>query len=102
MQVSSLLDTDAFKKGKPSDPELDELAGQIGDVWERLGTHLNIPRDVLQDIAANEKDKPLEMLHCWRNTTTSALPYHDLYDALCHWRVGRNNLAEEFCRKETT
>ena len=71
-------------------------------MWERLGTHLNISRDVLQDIAANEKDKPLEMLHRWGNTTTSALPYHDLYDALCHWRVGRNNLAEEFCRKETT
>ena len=70
-------------------------------MWERLGTQLNIPYDVLQDIAANAKDKPLEMLHRWRNTTTSATPYHDLYDGLCDERVGCNNLAKEFCRKET-
>ena len=70
-------------------------------MWERLGTHLNIPYDVLQDIAANAKDKPIEMLHRWKNTATSATPYHDLYDGLCDERVGRNNLAKEFCRKET-
>ena len=99
--ASFLLDTDAFKTGKPSAFELDKLAGEIGDVWERLGTHLNIPLGVLQDIAANAKDKPLKMLHRWINTTTSASPYHDLYDALCDKRVGRNDLAKGFCCKET-
>jgi len=94
---SKTQDTDAFKKGKPSYLELDDLAGQIGKVWKRLGIRLGIPDDVLDDVTANAEDKPLEMLLRWRNTTTSATPYHDLYNALCHSRVGFNNLAKEFC-----
>ena len=77
------------------------MAGQIGAVWKRLGTRLHIPHDALEDVAAKDEDKPLQMLHRWRNTTTSATPYCDLYDALCHDRVGRNDLAKEFCGKET-
>ncbi|XP_020601168.1 uncharacterized protein LOC110040292 [Orbicella faveolata] len=96
-EVCLTHDTDAFKKGKPSYLELDDLAGQIGKVWKRLGIRLGIPDDVLDDITANAEDKPLEMLLCWTNTTTSATPYHDLYNALCHSRVGLNNLAKEFC-----
>ena len=78
------------------------MAGRIGKVWKRLGIRLHIPNDVLDDITANAEDKPLEMLLRWRNTTASATPYHDLCDALCHSRVGLNNLAKEFCCKETT
>ena len=102
MQSSPLLDTDAFKKGKPSDLELDDLALQIGTVWKRLGIRLGISHDVLEGIAANAEDKPFQMLLYWKSTTSSATPYHDLYNALCHSRVGLNNLAKEFCCKETT
>ena len=77
------------------------MAGQIGAVWEKLGIRLGISNNVLGEIAVNAKDKPSKMLHRWRNTTTSAAPYHELYDALCHERVGLSSLAEEFCCKET-
>ena len=78
------------------------MALQIGAVWERLGIRLGIPQDVLDDITANAKDKPFKMLLHWRNTTTSATPYRELFGALSHRRVGLNNLAKESCCKETT
>ena len=102
MQTSPLSDLGVFKEGKPSDLELDDLALQIGAVWKKLGIRLGIPNDVLEGIAANAEDKPFQMLLQWSKTTTSATPYHDLYNALTHERVGLNNLAKEFCCKETT
>ena len=40
------------------------------------------------------------MLLRWRDTTSSTALYRDLYRALCHNRVGLNNVAKEFCGKE--
>jgi len=37
------------------------------------------------------------MLLRWRDTTSALTPYVDLYRALCHVRVGLNNVAREFC-----
>ena len=99
--VSPLSGTDTFKEGKPSDLELDDLALQIGAKWKRIGIRLGISNDVLEGIVANKEEKPFQMLLYWRNTTTSATPYHDIYNALCHSGVGLNNLAKEFCCKET-
>ncbi|XP_020614376.1 uncharacterized protein LOC110052580 isoform X2 [Orbicella faveolata] len=87
----------AFKEGKPSECELDVLAGKISAKWDTLGIHLGIIQDVLDEIAANAKKKPYRMLLRWRDTTTSLTPYEDLYHALCHVRVGLNNVAREFC-----
>jgi len=95
----------AFKQGKPSECELDVLAGKVSAKWQTLGIHLGISQDVLDEIAANAKKKPHRMLLCWRGTTTSLTLYEDLYHALCHVRVGLNNVAREFCciaGKETT
>lgn len=95
----------AFKQGKPSECELDVLAGKISAKWQTLGIHLGIPQDVLDEIATNAKKKPYWMLLRWRDTTTSLTLYEDLYRALCHVRVGLNNVAREFCcipGKETT
>ena len=66
-----------------------------------LGIHLGISQNALEVITANENDKPRAMLLRWRNTSTSFTPYEDLCKALCHSRVGLNNVAKEFC-KETT
>jgi len=95
-------ETVAFKEGKPSDHELNELAGKIGRKWNNVGLQLGILQDVLDDIQTNERDKPYQMLRRWINTKTLATPYIDLYHALCHERVGLDNLAKEFCCKETT
>ena len=95
----------AFKEGIPSDSDLDELAGKISAKWETVGIHLGIIQDVLDNIAANAKKKPYEMLLRWKKTTTSPSPYEDLHKALCHVRVGLNNVAREFCcttSKETS
>ena len=93
----------AFKEGKPDDLELNELAGKVASKWERLGLHLGLSQDVLDDIAANAKDKPYEMLLHWsRNIPPSCAPYHQLYNALCESRVGLSNLARDFCCKKTT
>lgn len=101
LQASPLSHIVVIKDGKPSDLELDGLAGKIGEKWEKLGLRLGICQDVLGTIAANARDKPLQMLLHWKNTTPSATLYHDLYHALCHDRVGLNNVAKEFCGKET-
>ena len=91
-----------FKEGKPGDCDLDDLAGKIAAKWQELGLRLGISQDQLDEIDANEKRKPYRMLLHWRNTTTSATLYRDLYNALGHHRVGLNNVAKEFCGKETT
>ena len=71
-------------------------------MWKKLGVRLGISYYVLEGIAANAEDKPFQMLLYWKNSTSSATPYHDLYNALCHRRVGLNNVAEELYCKETT
>ena len=102
MQTFPLSRIVAFKEGRPGDLDLDELALKIAAKWQKLGLHLGISQDVLDDIEANEKEKPYRMLLRWRNTTASTTFYRDLYYALCHPRVGLNNVAKEFCGKETT
>ena len=102
LQAFAFLRTVAFKQGKLSDLDLDELALKVASKWQKLGLHLGISQDVLDEIEANEKEKPYRMLLHWRNTTTSTALYCDLYYALCHRRVGLNNVAKEFCGKETT
>ena len=99
LQTSCLSHVVAFKQGRPGDSDLDELAGKIGVKWQELGLHLGISQDVLDYIEANEKEKPYRMLLRWRDTTTSTALYRDLYYALCHHRVGFNNVAKEFCGK---
>ena len=101
-QSSCLSHVVTFKQGQPGDCDLDELAGKIGQEWQKLGLRLGISQDVLDAIEANEKEKPYRMLLRWRNTTTSTTLYHDLYRALCHERVGLDNVAKEFCGKDTT
>ena len=92
----------AYKEGKPDDRELDEMAGKICSKWQELGLRLDISQDKLDEIDANEKRKAYRMLLHWRNTTASTTLYRDLYYALCHHRVGLNNVAKEFCGKVTT
>ena len=92
----------SFKEGKPNDLALNELAGKIAAKWQTLGLQLLISQDILDEIEANEKDKPYGMLLHWKNTTASATLYQDLYKALCHERVGLNNVAKEFCCKKRT
>ena len=91
-----------YKEGKPDDRELDEMAGKICSKWQELGLRLDISQDKLDEIDANEKRKAYRMLLHWRNTTASTTLYRDLFYALCHHRVGLNNVAKEFCGKETT
>ena len=91
----------AFKESKPSDLELNDLAGKIGTKWQKLGLGLGISQKVLDEIKTNGEDRPYEMLLRWRDTTASTTLYRDLYYALCHQRVGLDNVAKEFCGKET-
>ena len=90
----------AFKDGIPNDRELDELAAKIGKMWDKVGLYLDISQEVLDGIAVNAEDKPYRMLLRWRDQSTSTTLYKDLYDALCHNRVGLNNVAKLFCCKE--
>ena len=103
LQASCLSHVDAFKQGRPGDADLDELAEKIAAKWQELGLRLGISQNKLDEIEANEKRKAYRMLLHWRNTTASAAFYCDLYNALCHHRVGLNCVAKEFCcGKETT
>lgn len=92
----------SFKEDVPSDRDLDDLAGEVGQKWQKLGIRLGILQVSLNEIATNEKDKPYSMLLRWRDTTASATHYRDLYNALCHKRVGLTTLAKTFCLKKTT
>ena len=102
LQTFPLSRTVAFKEGKPGDLDLYELAGKIAAKWQELGLRLGISQDKLDEIEANEKRKAYRMLLHWRNTTASAALYRDLFYALGHHIVGLNNVAKEFCGKETT
>ena len=66
-----------------------------------MGLYLHVSREVLEDIAVNAEDKPHEMLLRWISESTSTTLYKDLYDVLCHSRVGLNNVAKLFCCRET-
>ena len=90
----------AFKDGTPNDCELDELAAKIAKMWDKLGLYLGISQEALDAIAVNAEDKPYRMLLRWRDQSTSTTLYKDLYDALCHNRVGLHNVAKLFCCKE--
>ena len=92
----------SFKEGEPDDLALNELAGKIAAKWQTLGLCLLRSQDILDEIDANEKDKPYRMLLRWKNATPSTTLYQDLYNALCYDRVGLNNVAKEFCCKKTT
>ena len=70
-------------------------------MWQQLAARLGISRDVRSTINTNERDKPSAMLFRWLDTTESDKPYRELYYALCHERVGRDDLAEEFCCEKT-
>ena len=78
------------------------MAGEIASKWQELGLRLGISQAKLDEIEANEKRKAYRMLLHWRNTTASTKLYSDVYHALCHQRVGLDNVAKQFCGKETT
>ena len=101
LQASCLSHVDAFKQGRPGDADLDELAEKIAAKWQELGLRLGISQNKLDEIEANEKRKAYRMLLHWRTTRTSTELYRDLNNALCHQRVGLNNVAKELCGKET-
>ena len=103
-EVSPLSHIADFKEGKPSDLELDDLAGKIGRKWKSLGLRLGISQNVLDGIDVNENCKAYQMLRRWIDVTSSKALYRDLYHALCDDGVGLNNVAKEFCCtcKETT
>ena len=102
LRAACLSHVDAFKQGRPGDADLDELAEKIAAKWQELGLRLGISQAKLDEIEANEKRKAYRMLLHWRNTTASTKLYSDLYYALCHHRVGLDNVAKQFCGKETT
>ena len=70
-------------------------------MWQQLAARLGINDDVRSTINTNASDKPSAMLLRWLHTTKSDKPYRELYDALCHERVGRDDLAKEFCCEKT-
>ena len=102
MQACCLYHVVGFKQGRPGDADLDELAGEIAPKWQELGLRLDISQAKLDEIEAKENRKAYRMLLHWKNTTASAELYSDLYYALCHHRVGLDNVAKQFCGKETT
>ena len=103
LQSSCLSPVAPLKQGRPSDNDLNELAGKIAVNWKMLGLYLGVSQDVLDDIETNYgKERPYAMLLRWRNTTTSTELYRDLYYAMRHHRVLLDNVAREFCGKETT
>ena len=58
LHVFPLSRTLDVKGGKPSACEVDELAGRIGQKWNKLGICLDISNDVQEEITANADDKP--------------------------------------------
>lgn len=86
-----------YKDDAPDDKELLRLSYNIARKWNQVGILLGLPRNTINYIEKNSKDKAYDMLLDWRNTTTSLSHHKDLYNALCDEIVGLNNVAKTFC-----
>ena len=89
-----------MKKGIPTDDELEDLSEKIPDHWKKLGRRLTFDKAELEAFDKdNDKiaDKAYALLMAWKQRDGSAATYRDLNKALCHIRVKRRDLAQQFC-----
>ena len=93
--------TDLFplveKEGTPTDNELEELGGEIGKVWKKLGRRLGVIDPNIEEIDQAHSEKGYHMLKHWKQDKGSAATYQALREALQHELVQRKDLAEMFC-----
>ena len=85
-----------MKTGIPTDDELEDLSEKIPDHWKKLGRRLEFKEAELQGFNGHD-EKAYAMLMVWKQRDGSAATYRVLNNALCHIRVKRRDLAQQFC-----
>ena len=85
-----------MKKGIPTDDELEDLSEKIPDHWKKLGRRLAFNEAELQGFNVHDENA-YAMLMAWKQREGSAATYRVLNKALCHIRVKRRDLAQQFC-----
>ena len=88
-----------MKPGTPKSIELQRLAVEIAEKWEKLGRRLGVSEARLSEIDhAHDQlsEKGYSMLKLWSQSEGSAATYQALYDALQDELVQRLDLAEKF------
>ena len=90
----------AFRRGVPSEDELESLANDISSSWQKLGRRLRISEAKL---TAFERQNPelseqaYKMLLHWKQSRAQAATYSILFKALSDKRVGQSELAVKYC-----
>lgn len=108
MQISILipwLDITIFvivvQTGTPTNDELEELSGKLGDDWIPLVRKLFSQDDANAKIhkfdteTRSLEEKAYQMLLHWKQSNGVGATYEVLYEALC--KINRNDLAITFC-----
>ncbi len=92
-----------FKRGKPSNGDLERLANKIIPCWKKLGRALDIDDAKItaleRDHSSDITEQAYKMLLHWKQSKGSDANYEVLFEALCDDRVSQRELAEEFCQK---
>ena len=91
------------RRGEPTVDELLCIAQAVVAKWRFLGLMLGLTDAQLDEIA-EDNNKALErsyaMLRKWKECKGSGANYKTLAAGLRHKAVGRNDLAEQYCRDE--
>ncbi|XP_068760236.1 uncharacterized protein [Montipora capricornis] len=96
-QVEQTSSNTGQKKGHPSNAELETLSHGIDTKWKSLARRLGFSEPEITGFHKDNEEyieKCYQMLLVWKQRKASSATKKDLCDALCHYLVGRRDLAE--------
>lgn len=105
MQIFCFFLFKEIRDGEVDKNHLEELSKELGKSWEDLASVLKFDQAEIENFDHMNKELPKKshrMLCAWKRREASSATYTVLYKALCHKYVGRKDLAEKYCIREST
>ena len=105
MQIFFLLLFKEIKDGVVEKCDLEGLSTKLGKSWEALAKRLEFGEAEIEGFDHDNNElrmKSDRMLCTWKRREASSATYEVLYKALFHEHVGRKDLAEKYCIREST
>ena len=105
MQIFCFFLFKEIRDGEVDKSHLEELSTELGKSWEDLANGLKFDPAEIENFDHMNKElrkKSYHMLCAWKRKEASSATYTVLYEALCDKLVGRKDLAEKYCFREST